>query len=60
VPPDGAPWTLDLVVRTLFEVGDWARLRTVQPEDLVSYGHVIPTAFVPGTFRLYPDAEPVS
>jgi hypothetical protein len=60
VPPDGAPWTLELVVRTLFEVGDWARLRTVQPEDLVSYGHVIPTAFVPGTFRLYPDAEPVS
>ncbi len=60
VPPEGAPWTLELVVQTLFEVGDWARLRTVQPEDLVSYGHVIPTAFVPGTFRLYPDAEPVS
>jgi hypothetical protein len=60
VPPEGAKWTLELVVDTLFDVGDWSRLRTVQPEDLVAYGHAIPTAFAPHLLRLWPDAEPVA
>jgi hypothetical protein len=60
LPPEGGEWTLELVVTTLFEVGDWSRLRTVQPEDLVAYGHTIPTAFAPGVLRTWPDAEPLS
>ncbi|MEH1031115.1 hypothetical protein V6W11_25520 [Micromonospora profundi] len=59
LPPRGAEWTAALVVETLFEVGDWSRLRAVQPEDLTAYGHSIPTSFAPGLLRLWPDAEPV-
>jgi hypothetical protein len=60
LPPRGAQWTLKLVVDTLFEVGDWSRLRTVQPEDLVAYGHAIPTAFAPGLLRVPPGTKPVA
>jgi hypothetical protein len=59
VPPEGRTWDLQLIVETLFDVGDWARVRMVQPEDLGGYGHTIPTSFAPSNLRRWPGAEPV-
>jgi hypothetical protein len=53
VTPDGEPWSLDLVLDTLLETLEWARLRAVGPEDLVDYGRAVPTGFVPGSMTFW-------
>jgi hypothetical protein len=54
VPPDGEPWTLDLVLDTLLETLEWATLRAVGPEDLLDYGRAVPTVFVSGDLTTWP------
>jgi hypothetical protein len=54
VPPDGEPWSLELVAQTLLETLEWAKLRAVAPEDLGDYGRAIPTIFAPGNLVNWP------
>jgi hypothetical protein len=54
VPPDGEPWSLQLVLDTLLETLEWASLRAVGPEDLGDYGRAIPAVFVPGEIAPWP------
>jgi hypothetical protein len=54
VTPDGEPWSLNLVLDTLLETLEWATLRAVAPEDLLDYGRAVPTVFVPGDLRPWP------
>ena len=54
VTPDGEPWNLALVIDTLLDTLEWARMRAVTPEDLLDYGRAIPTTFVPGGIARWP------
>jgi hypothetical protein len=54
VTPDGESWSLQLVLDTLLETLEWAKLRAVGPEDLLDYGRAVPTVFVPGDIANWP------
>jgi hypothetical protein len=48
VTPDGdTPWSFDLVVATLMQVLEDAKLRAVSPRMLSAYGHHLPVIFSP-------------
>ena len=47
VPPEGEEWSFDLVVDSLAETLEWAKLRAVDPEVLQGHGHQAPAIFVP-------------
>ena len=53
VPPDGEPWSTDLIVDTLLETIEWAQLRAIAIDDLGDFGHALPTTFVPGSLDTY-------
>ena len=42
---------------TLLETLEWAKLRSVGPEDLLDYGRAIPTVFVPGDIVDWPEED---
>jgi hypothetical protein len=47
-PDDATPWSFDLVVDTLLQVLEDARMRAVNPQTLPAYGHHLPLIFSPG------------
>lgn len=57
VAPDGIPWSEQLVLDTVTETLEWARLRAVGPEDLQDYGRAIPTSYAPGYVVRWPSSD---
>jgi hypothetical protein len=57
VPPEGESWSFDLVVDSLLETLEAAKLRAVDPDILMAYGHQMPAIFPPGL--LAAGAQPV-
>ncbi len=47
-PDEATPWSFDLVVATLMQVLEDARMRAVSPQVLPAYGHHLPVIFSPG------------
>jgi hypothetical protein len=48
VPPEKESWSFDLVVDSLLETLEAAKLRAVDPDILLAYGHQMPAIFPPG------------
>ena len=48
VPPEGEEWSFDLVVDSLMETLEAAKLRAVDPDILLAHGHQFPAVFPPG------------
>ena len=51
VPPEGEPWSFDLVLDTLLETLEAAQLRSVDPDALSAYGHQFPAIYPPGRLQ---------
>jgi hypothetical protein len=47
LPPRDREWSFDTVLDTLLEALEAAKLRSVDPDVLVAYGHQAPAVFVP-------------
>jgi hypothetical protein len=56
VPPQGEPWSFELVVDILMETLEAARLRAVDPDVLDAHGHHLPAIYAPR--RLDAGAQP--
>ena len=56
-PPEGESWSFDLATDSLLETFEFAKLRAVDPESLISYGHHFPAVHPPG--RLDPGPQEV-
>lgn len=54
VPPRDESWSFQLVVDTLMETLEAARLRAVDPDILDSYGHQFPAIYPPGRLSAGP------
>ncbi len=57
VPPEGESWSFDLVLDTLMETVEAAKLRAVDPDVLLGYGHQFPAVFAPGSLDAGPQPE---
>lgn len=60
VPPDGRPWSFDLVVDSVAQTLEKAKLRAVDPDALLSHGHHVPAIFVPNGIRVPADPSDAS
>jgi hypothetical protein len=49
VPPEGKSWSFDLVVDSLLETLEAAKLRAVDPDILIAHGHQMPAIFPAGS-----------
>jgi hypothetical protein len=47
LPPAGRRWSFDHVVETLLDTLEAAKLRAVDPDVLLAYGHQAPAIFPP-------------
>ena len=57
LPPEGRKWDFDAVLDTLLEGFEAAKLRTVDPEVVLAYGHQMPAIFPPGYIDAGPQEE---
>lgn len=56
-PPEGEPWSLDLIADSLDETQDAMKLRMVDPDILDGYGHQFPAVFPPGAIDAGPQPK---
>ena len=57
LPPRDREWSFDTVLDTLLEALEAAKLRAVDPDVLVAYGHQAPAIFVPAALVAGPQEE---
>jgi hypothetical protein len=58
LPPRNRSWSFDNVVDTLLEAFEAAKLRAVDPDVLVAYGHQMPAVYPPVGIDSGPQEEP--
>jgi hypothetical protein len=52
VPPEGERWSFDVVVDSLMETFEAAKLRAIDPDILLAHGHQAPAIFPPGSLSV--------